>query len=199
MKLPTVFNNYERRRLQLLAKCCHGKTVLDIGYAQLPNPFFENLHRTGVDLWHPIAQSVHYEEELTGDVNRIYSLLSGRLFDNIVAGEFIEHIESPYEFLRSVKPLLSQDGRLILSTPNLLAFPVVVCEYLRNKRVFYTPDHRYYFSPRWVERMLDMSGYDVVRVVGVGLWNPFVWLPCPASLSYQVVYVAHPRVLDMQP
>ena len=89
-----------------------------------------------------------------------------------------------------MRPLLNDDGVLLVSTPNPLAFPVVVAELLRLKRFFYTRDHLYYFLPRWVERLFDATGFRVVDVEGVGLWTPFASLPIgPASLSYQVIYV----------
>lgn len=36
----------------------------------------------------------------------------------VVAGEIIEHLQSPGQFLQAVKPLLADDGRLIVTTPN---------------------------------------------------------------------------------
>ena len=88
------------------------------------------------------------------------------------------------------------NGRLMLSTPNPLSFPVVFFEMLRNKHFFYTKEHTYYFSPRWMERILTLSGYKVQLVKGVGLWAPFITLPCPVFLSYQVIYVATPSDSD---
>lgn len=193
---PRQFSTYEARRLKLIASYCQGKSVLDLGYAQLPNPYLLGLYRVGVDLKSPcenvgdLVGSTRYDEEVIGDVLQLDRTMAGRVFDNIVAGELIEHIEKPYEFLRSLKSLLAPGGRLILSTPNPLAFPVQLFELIRSRRFFYTLDHVYYFCPRWVERMLEFSGYQMATIKGVGLWNPVFPVPCPASLSYQVVYVA---------
>ena len=185
-----VSKAYERRRLQMLAANVQGPTVLDIGYAQHPNPFFTDCYRVGVDLCAPNRPS-GYEEELIGNACALETLFPDRMFHSIVCAEFIEHIEQPYDFLRSLHGILEADGKLLLSTPNPLGFPVVVAEYLRNKRFFYTDDHVYYFTPRWMERMLVRSGFQVEAVLPVGLWLPKGYLPIPiVSSSYQVIYVA---------
>ena len=189
-----VSKSYEQRRLRLLAERAKGNTVLDIGYAQHPNTYLQNVHRVGLDLATPKTKS-GYEEEIVGNVFAMKTLLPNRQFDTIICGEFIEHIENPYDLLRNLKEFLNPGGILLLSTPNPLGFPVVLVEYLRNKKFFYTEDHVYYFTPRWMERMLQRSGYTVDEVSPVGLWLPRGHLPIPSiSLSYQVIYAASPVV-----
>ena len=183
-------HHYEQRRLRLLAQRVVGSTVLDIGYAQHPNRYLSGVHRVGLDLNKPTTPS-GYEEELVGNVFALAELLPDRRFDTIICGEFIEHIENPYELLRTLRGVLSPGGRLLMSTPNPLGFPVVALEYLRSRRFFYTKEHVYYFSPRWAERLLERSGFSVCEVAPVGLWLPVGFLPFPVvSLSYQVIYVA---------
>ncbi len=83
---------------------------------------------------------------------------------------------------------------MIVSTPNPLGFPVILAEITRSHSRFYTDDHVFYYLPRWTERLLNRSGYDVTRIVPVGLWNP--WLPirwAPVWMSYQLIYVAQPQ------
>jgi SAM-dependent methyltransferase len=168
-----------------------GKTVLDIGYAQAPNPFLDGFSRTGYDLNKPVSGSVRYEEEIVGDVYDIGAVLAGRRFDTIICGELIEHLETPYDFLRDLSRLLNEDGRLILSTPNPLGFPVFLCELFQLRSFFYTREHLYYFLPRWMRRLLELSGYRLQCMRSVGLWLPFgVLALCPTILSYQVIYVA---------
>ncbi len=182
---------YERRRMRQMAYQSVGKTVLDIGYAQSPNPYLDGFYRTGYDLNKPLPGTVSYEEEIVGDVCEIGAVLAGRRFDTIFCGELIEHLETPYKFLRDLSELLNEDGRLILSTPNPLGFPVFLCELFQLRRFFYTKEHLYYFLPRWVRRLLELSGYRLQSIRPVGLWLPFGVLGlCPTMLSYQVIYVA---------
>lgn len=185
-------NRYEAVRLKRIASLCRGDTVLDIGYAQMPNHHFAGMSVTGVDLNKPLTSS-GYDEEIQADAMALDGVFRGRRFDNVVAGEFIEHVERPYDFLRSLKPLLGVDGQLILSTPNPVAFPTLWFEWIRSRRFYYTDQHTFYFPPRWVVRLLERSGYRVTGMVAVGLWTPVGPLPAPIALSYQVIYVAKPN------
>jgi SAM-dependent methyltransferase len=183
------FDAYERRRLRKLARRCRGGSVLDLGYAHYPNPYFRGLLRVGLDREAPRGP-VRYEEELIGDVMEPAAALGDRRFDNIVAGELIEHLERPYDFLRGLHRHLAPGGRLVLSTPNPVAWPCLLFEWMRSRRFYYAADHAFYLPPRWVERMLEDSGFVVAAVEGVGLLAPGLVLPAPAGLSYQVIYDA---------
>lgn len=46
----------------------------------------------------------------------------GDTFDLVLAFDIIEHLDSPYNFLKSCSELLSPTGRLILTTPNLMSW-----------------------------------------------------------------------------
>ena len=181
---------YERKRLRKIAALASGPEILDIGYAQHPNPFLQNAWRTGLDL---NKTNCDYEEKLVGNALDLKTYLENRQFDTIIAGEFIEHLEEPYAFLRSLRPHLKPEGKIIISTPNPVAFPTVFFEWTKSRRFFYTSEHKYYFPPRWVERLINQSGYEIDCIEGVGLW-PFAFPPrTPSSLSYQVIYRFSPR------
>jgi 2-polyprenyl-3-methyl-5-hydroxy-6-metoxy-1,4-benzoquinol methylase len=182
-------NKYEQRRLFLIANLVRGNNVLDIGYASLPNPHLTKFSCTGYDLVKPINPS-GYHKESQGDVKDIKKILRNKKFDTIICGELIEHLENPYQFLRDIHTLLEKSGLIIISTPNPLSFPVIFFEILQNKRFYFTESHKYYFLPRWVERMLNQSGYQLVKKKAIGIWLPFVTLPyCPKICSYQLIYV----------
>lgn len=183
---------YDRRRLAIMAQYVRGQRLLDMGFAQQPNRNLDGRTVTGLDLEKPLTPS-GYAEEVVGSVTRVDEIFAGREFDTVLAGELIEHLENPYDFLRRIRRVLPPGGRLILSTPNPIGFPTLLMEIMWSRRWFYTRGHTYYFPPRWVERMLDFSGYTLVGAHGVGLWLPRGYLPwCPRWMSYQMVYVAQP-------
>lgn len=185
---------YDMARLRKVAKLVRGSQVLDVGYAQVPNPYLADCHRVGYDLNTPGDGAIRYDEEIRGDVLEIAEVLKGRTFDTVICGEIIEHLENPYAFLRDIRELLKDTGRLIVTTPNPMGFPVFICEFFRISRFFYTTEHLYYFLPRWVARLINFAGYEVTRLKAVGWWLPFGVLGlCPVAMSYQVIYVARKR------
>ena len=53
------------------------------------------------------------------DLNEPFAAKFDRRFDLVSAIEIIEHLDSPRQFLREARQLLADDGRLLLSTPNV--------------------------------------------------------------------------------
>lgn len=189
-----VSHGYESRRLKILASEVTGRRVLDIGYARQPSPHLVGDEVVGLDL-NEVPRSVapNYTERLVGDATQLDAALGRRQFDTIICGELIEHLEEPYAFMRQLRPALAPDGTLVLSTPNPLGFPIVLAEVVRSTRFFYSRDHLYLFTPRWVQRLLSQSGFRLRATKPVGMWLPRGYLPwCPVWLSYIVVYVATP-------
>lgn len=184
-------NSYENRRQRIMARLVAGDSILDVGCAQRPNPYLKGKHVIGLDLA-DMEIRPPYTDHIVGDIADIEALLAGQQFDTVLMGEFIEHIERPYDVLRSFHKNIKHGGSLILSTPNPLGIPVVLTEYLCLRKYFYTDDHVFYFSPRWVWRLLERTGYKVIRTVGCGISLGGFWLPSPVSLSYIVIYEAKP-------
>lgn len=184
--------SYEDRRLRLMSEYAIGTEILDVGYSAQPNPYLAHPGRriTGVDIA-PSSDDQNYDERHQMNVFDMATQEWMGRYDTIVAGEFIEHVERPYDLCRLFARLLSPGGRLVLSTPNPVGFPTVGLEWLRSKHYYYAEEHTYYFSPRWVERILERSGLYVEAMAAVGFWP--TTLPCPIVWSYQVIYVARIR------
>ena len=119
---------YEGRRLQMMASYVQGNNVLDLGFAQSPNALLAPYRTVGLDLNPPATPPTGYAEQIRGDVMTLADHLDGRQFDTVVCGELIEHLERPYDFLRGLRDVVVPGGRLVLSTPNPLGFPVVLFE-----------------------------------------------------------------------
>jgi SAM-dependent methyltransferase len=181
--------SYEHRRLKLLSSHASGD-ILDLGHAAFPNPYLPGDRTVGLDLEPPRSPSGYAADEV-GSVLELVDHFGPARFDTVVAGELIEHLERPYDFLAQVHGVLREGGKLVLSTPNPLSFPTLLLEMTGSRRYFYTSDHAFYFTPRWVWRLLERSGFRVERTQPVGIWLPFGHVPfSPQWLSYQLVYVA---------
>ncbi len=182
----------EERRMRRMARLAGTGEILDVGCAALPNRYLQGRAVVGLDRerW-PLAPP--YSQALVGDADTLPAVVGSRRFDAIVAGEVLEHLENPYRFVRDCREVLRPGGCLVLSTPNPLHPPVLLCEALGIRRLFYTEEHLYYFLPRWVRRVVEASGLELERQEGVGfpvLVGSRPAVPAPAALSYQVIYLA---------
>jgi SAM-dependent methyltransferase len=77
----------------------------------------------------------------------------------VIAGEVIEHLDSPGPFLQAMRKLLEPTGVLVLTTPNayrLLNFlsPATGVELIH-------PDHTAWHSPHTLRNLLERNGWDV--------------------------------------
>jgi SAM-dependent methyltransferase len=77
----------------------------------------------------------------------------------LVAGEVIEHLDAPGPFLRALRPLVAEDGLLVVTTPNayrLLSFlaPITGTELVHA-------DHTAWHSPQTLRTLLGQSGWKV--------------------------------------
>jgi SAM-dependent methyltransferase len=188
-----IAEQYERRRLEKIASHSTGERILDLGFADHPNDGLRAREVVGLDLRKPLTRPPNYSECLIGDATDLKRVFPEKRFDTVISAELIEHLENPYQHLRSIHEVLAPTGRLVLSTPNPVGFPAVFFEWTRSRARFYAEDHRHYISPRWVERMLSHTGFAVRTVEAVGLWLPKgPILRCPVGAAYQVIYVAEP-------
>jgi SAM-dependent methyltransferase len=172
-------------RLKKMAGLAFGK-VLDIGFADQPNPYLQG-EIIGFDR-KVVPIPPNYQRIIKGDVKALVNITES--FDTILAGEIIEHLEYPIEFLANCFALLNSGGRLVLSTPNPYYPPLVWLERLMIRRFFYSEEHIYIFLPRFLTRLMEQQGFQNIRQHSGGVIVPWfnIDLPWPRAFSYAIIY-----------
>ena len=89
----------------------------------------------------------------------VSSKISARDFDLIHAGDLIEHVTDPREFLTEVTDYLKPKGHLVISTPD---FGNIFAHKIQIKPA----EHLYYFTRKSMKRLLEEKGYKVVYIKG---------------------------------
>jgi SAM-dependent methyltransferase len=92
------------------------------------------------------------------DAFKLDSTFPESSFDIIIALEFIEHLKKPLKFLQIARNLLSDDGLLILSTPNRLTRGF--------EGVPWNPEHVREFDPDSLKDLLSKE-FNTVKIIGV--------------------------------
>ena len=79
--------------------------------------------------------------------------------DVVVAGELVEHLDRPGDFLEAVKPLVTPDGVLVLTTPNAHSLTNVLGALAGRELV--NPDHVAWLSWRTLATLLGRHGWTI--------------------------------------
>jgi SAM-dependent methyltransferase len=173
-------------RLRKIAHFARGK-VLDIGFAHYPNPYLRG-EIYGFDRERVPVPS-NYKTAFFDEVTNLRDI--GEKFDTVIAGELIEHLENPLQFLADCYHILNPGGQLVLSTPNPYYPPLVWLERFMIRRFFYAEEHLFVFLPRFLVRLMERQGFEGTRTYSGGIVVPILnlSLPFPRAFCYAVIYV----------
>jgi len=164
-------------RLDELRGLCRGRRVIDLGFVdegQMASKRSRGswLHEVlaaearelvGVDAdayGVERARALGYEAH-AADVERREEIAGLELepAEIVVAGELVEHLGRPGDFLEAVKPLVVADGLLVLTTPNAHSLTNVLGALLGRELV--NPDHVAWLSWRTLATLLGRHGWTL--------------------------------------
>ncbi len=126
---------------------------------------------TGVDLVESPARRDRMRQyvraNLADGLSQAIPTFERRQFDKILLMDVIEHLPDPARILKECRPLLSANGQIILSLPNVANITVRLS--LLSGRFEYTDrglldkTHLRFFTRKSARRMVIESGYEIVR------------------------------------
>lgn len=153
---------YSEDRAALIARFANGK-VLDVGCSQMR---FNLSNSIGIDIV-PSRNA-----DILADAQ--YLPFRGNLFDTIVAGELLEHLQNPCHFLDEVKRVLKPGGRLIVTTPNPVCIVYIVSASLGWRSVSSEPEHKYLWDLELLKRFLESCGLKIKASGYINTFRKFV-------------------------
>ncbi len=80
-------------------------------------------------------------------------------FDAVLLLDVIEHLDNFRSTLQNIRPLLNEDGRLVITTANAYCFESMLKMLLRYEAVH--EEHTCYFSYLTMKRLLAMNGFEI--------------------------------------
>ncbi|MBI4983233.1 class I SAM-dependent methyltransferase [Candidatus Woesearchaeota archaeon] len=81
--------------------------------------------------------------------------LSQKEYDLVHAGDVIEHVHEPMDFLREIYSLLKKQGILILSTPDW-------GKWITRKTQVKPEEHLFYFTKKTLKAIVERSGFEIL-------------------------------------
>lgn len=175
MRLPVISNC---DRVEFICRYATSKRVLHVGCTD--TPFTEQKVKRGTLLHQRIAKVAG---ELTGvDLSEkgikmmrdagilklhaidaeltLYSHLKEK-YDVIIAGEVIEHVLNPGQFIKSLKSVCHDKSVVLITIPNFAPIKRLPRLLWRNEEVH--PDHLYYFSYSTLSCLLNQCDLHPVE------------------------------------
>lgn len=191
------FDDYKKsqeERLKLFARLSDG-TVLDIGYAQNPNIYFDeepNVKQVvGIDIQINNSLPKKYISTNKLDLNYEKIPYPDNYFDTIVCGEVIEHLECPTKLIREINRVLKNGGKLILSTPSSIYYLEILSDIIGLEL---EKEHLYVFNRRKLVKMLNENGFQNLKTLSYNFWIPLIKLgiisfKLPEIFSWIQIYI----------
>ncbi|MAG37882.1 hypothetical protein CMI45_00645 [Candidatus Pacearchaeota archaeon] len=186
--MEDVRQKSDKLRFKHINKYLRGTEILDIGSSE---GFLHNL------LKEKNKKKKFYTLDTSGNVDFKVNLDSPekskpikKRFDTIIAGEVIEHLESPIAFIRYCKSLLKKNGRIILTTPNAIGLQYFLkqdwCVHYKDYR-----GHTQTFTMPMLKRIFSDLGFKIAKTDYI---NAF-WIRNPAQYLSLVIKKIRPDLL----
>lgn len=105
------------------------------------------------------------EADIIWDLERFPYPFKSKSFDMIVSFEVIEHLWNYEKFLLECNRLLKDKGLLIISTPNRNSLINRIFNSYLNPKYHKGPyAHKYIFSKKELEELLEKSGVKILKI-----------------------------------
>ncbi|MGJ7031898.1 class I SAM-dependent methyltransferase [Niabella hirudinis] len=95
--------------------------------------------------------------------------------DCVIFNDVLEHLTDPKEALILSKAILSKEGFVLASIPNILYFPVFFNEIIAKQDWKYAnagildKTHLRFFTKKSIERLFESAGYEIVKIQGINM------------------------------
>ena len=157
------------RRLELIERFRPPGTLLDLGCG--PGTFSAVARSRG---WRPVGLDINPQSVarcIERGVEAICDVfpspaLADRRFDVVVMNDFIEHMPDPGAALEAARAMLTVDGILFLTTPDIGS---LMARLTRARWLHLKPnEHLVYFDRRTIDALLTRTGFRIKHLRAIG-------------------------------
>jgi len=166
--INSLYHSVRKRTLQQKRKLVESYTdksagnILDIGAGT--GAFLNTMKIAG---WN--CTGIEPEESARNKAKELYELdlknaealftLSPQSFDAITMWHVLEHVHQLQEYIKQLKHLLKEDGKLFIAVPNYTSEDAKM--YGQYWAAYDVPRHLYHFSPKAMEKLLSEHGLQL--------------------------------------
>ena len=157
-------------RLGHVSRWVKGPRVLDCGCGrgQILNMLNKNIEYTGVDSDVELIEYLNREypnsDFICSTIENVLTNLENEKYDCIVMAAIIEHVEEPELLIKNLKKLLTENGRIIVTTPN----PIFEKLYEFGAKIGFfdhhaDEDHEKLISMNSLKKFSENSNLSIIR------------------------------------
>ncbi len=118
----------------------------------------------------------HLHQVVQGNVETLDLPWPQSSFDALILSEVLEHLVDPWLTVRKLKPLLKPHALVLAGSPNVSHHRVIRMllhgEWTLTESGVMDYTHLRWFTPKTYRRLFEQSGYEVLRLEGLGQDGP---------------------------
>ncbi len=176
---------YEEPRSEMLAFAPKtSNLILDVGCSTglfgkiLKNKLQASVHGIEINESLKEAASKNIDEIFIGDVFDGIKHFSKNKYDSIFFNDVLEHFVSPDEVLSKIRPILSENGVVIASIPNIRYFRTLKSllfdrDFKYEESGILDSTHLRFFTEKSMARLFENSGYEIISIQGINKTKSF--------------------------
>lgn len=92
-------------------------------------------------------------------------------FNTIVAGEIIEHLDRPADFLACARRHLEPGGRVVLTTPYAFSLMFIIYAWFKYPRTCSNPEHVAWYCPATLTALAERNGFRVQSCAAIATYR----------------------------
>lgn len=171
-------SSYTGVRLDIVSEITGAnKSVLDLGCATglngkylLDNKIANKV--CGVELDNDMALEAKkiYEKVIVGslDDTSVLDAFNNEKFDVILCGDILEHLEDPWNVLKKLRSLITNNGILIISLPNIQHIDVLIHLFKKgtwpiNNRGIFDKTHKHFFTRSDIQKLAASASFKIEK------------------------------------
>ena len=128
----------------------------------------------GIELIRSVASTArqNLDQVLCGDVLSQLAEVPKGSFDCVICNDVLEHLVDPYQVLTAIKELLTKDGVVVCSIPNIRYFRnlfdfVIRGQWRYEEAGIMDKTHLRFFTKNSIAETFKSLGYRIVRLQGI--------------------------------
>lgn len=116
------------------------------------------------------------DKMVIGDITRLIDNLPKAYFDCVVFNDVLEHMANPYSLLVKTKDIITGDGVIVCSLPNVRYFEVlrdllIFKQWRYTDRGILDRTHLRFFTKKSIEDILKELGFEILEIRGINAVN----------------------------